>query len=237
MARRAGRRQVFHNAIRKYGQAGFSWGVLFAGRADLSMLERFWIVTLGTLRPHGYNMTEGGEGTRGFVYSESARAQMSERMRRVWEDPVARAKIMAAQKNVPKTAEHRAKIGAGNRGQVRQPLSEEHRAKIGKGQIGRKHSEETKAKIAAGNRGKTVSGETRRRISEAKQGFRHTEESKAAISATLTGRKRTDAQRAKMVGRKHSAETKAKMSESAKRRWASGRGDRAGRMLDLRLES
>lgn len=55
---------------------------------------------------------------------------------------------------VPKSPEHRAKIGAANRRRTYGPASLATRAKMSASQRGRKHSDESRAKISAGNAGK-----------------------------------------------------------------------------------
>ena len=81
---------------------------------------------------------------------------------------------------------------------------------------GKHHSEESKRKISESKKGKpnrhkghSQTEETKRKISEALKGKSHpnSEETKAKISATLKGKH-------------HSEETKRKMSESHKRRFA-----------------
>ena len=56
----------------------------------------------------------------------------------------------------PMSDEHRANIGAGNRGKT---LSAEHVAAIRAGNVGRTHSAETRAKNSASNRGRSKNGE------------------------------------------------------------------------------
>lgn len=68
-----------------------------------------------------------------------------------------------------RSAEVRAKISAGNKGQKRGPLSAEHKAKMGAGVSaalkGKPKSAEHAAKVGAANRGKVRSPETRAKIS------------------------------------------------------------------------
>lgn len=88
--------------------------------------------------------------------------------------------------------ETKRKIGDGNRGKVRPPISEETRAKLSNAQLGHFVSEETRRKISVSKKGKVVISEEQRR----------------QISAALKGRKTGP----------HSDETRAKMVEAWVRR-------------------
>lgn len=70
-------------AIRKYGGNRFTISLLATAkdREELTCLEIFWIKTLKTKYPYGYNLTEGGEGCSGFVRSDENRKKMSEVMK------------------------------------------------------------------------------------------------------------------------------------------------------------
>lgn len=130
-------------------------------------------------------------------------------------------------------------VTAGGEGMLGRVMTTETRAKIGKANKGRKHTAEAKAKISKGNMGNTscvgnkISAETRAKLSKANKGYKHTIEARAKISKAHTGRVFTAEHRvklskankgrklsseavAKMIGRVPSAETRAKMSKSAK---------------------
>lgn len=53
---------AIHNAMRKYGTEHFHMEQIdvAASKAELNEKERYWIKTLNTLYPNGYNLTEGG---------------------------------------------------------------------------------------------------------------------------------------------------------------------------------
>jgi group I intron endonuclease len=51
----------FHNAMQKYGAAGFDWTVLeFCETEKLNERESHWVHELNSLYPNGYNLTSGG---------------------------------------------------------------------------------------------------------------------------------------------------------------------------------
>lgn len=110
----------------------------------------------------------------------------------------------------------------------------------GENEPGRKHSQETIAKIAATKTGRTLSDEHRKNISKSgmalwqSSGFREraiaarvgrvlSSETKVKIGAKRKGQRHTEATKIKMRAAKQnmSAETRARMSASAKARWES----------------
>ena len=88
----------------------------------------------------------------------------------------------------------------------RRVKSPEERAKLSKRLKGRKLSAEHKANITKGLKGRPVSAETRAKLSKANTGYKHTPEAIAKISGKNNHQ----------YGKKHSAEHKAKISESMK---------------------
>ncbi len=76
--------RAIENAVRKYGLDAFKADVIedkIETKADLDRLEKFWIETMGTLKPGGYNLTKGGEGILGFKLSESTIKAIAEKRR------------------------------------------------------------------------------------------------------------------------------------------------------------
>ena len=165
-----GRPGAVYNAIRKYGRQGFSAKVLvFASDWNyLCELEKKAISNFGTRAPGGYNLTDGGEGFLGQIFTPERRAKMSEVRRgkgvgprphaRGWHHTEeAKLKISEAGKGREFSEERRAKIGAtkvGNTYNLGSKRTEESRAKMSLVQKGRTFSDETKLKmsIAAKNR-------------------------------------------------------------------------------------
>jgi len=63
--------RAFNSAIRKYGEDSFSWEVLYQSRDreyTLNVMEPYFIEENESYAPKGkgYNLTKGGEGTRGY---------------------------------------------------------------------------------------------------------------------------------------------------------------------------
>lgn len=68
------------NAIRLHGWENFSVFVLeeCASPDELNEREIYWIKTLNTKFPNGYNLTDGGDGLNGCKRSQKTREKMSE---------------------------------------------------------------------------------------------------------------------------------------------------------------
>ena len=122
----------FRNAIKKYGVDNFVWDILYQSKDrdhTLRVMEPHFIKENNSYRywkNGGYNLTLGGEGTMGVVVSKServkrserakkqfstpeARAEQSERSKIHWNDPEARAKQSELFKIIRGTPEARAR--------------------------------------------------------------------------------------------------------------------------------
>jgi hypothetical protein len=143
-----------------------------AFRHEIYMISVFGRKDLGT----GilYNMTNGGDGSSGWVPSEEYRKKMSEAKKGKTHSEDSKKKMSDAQKGKTLSEEHRRKMSEANKDKT---LSEEHRRKISEAHKGKIASEETKIKLSEAqkgnknhNYGKTFSEETRRKIGDAKKG-------------------------------------------------------------------
>ena len=95
------RKGYLYNAMRKYGIENFEFKVILHNIPveQLNFYEQLWINKLKTKAPNGYNLTDGGGGTRGLIpwnkgiarseetinkikshYTPEVRAEMSKRM-------------------------------------------------------------------------------------------------------------------------------------------------------------
>lgn len=93
---RAGGGGALHQAIRKHGAEAFTVRVLstHATWAEAQAAERAAILTLRTKGPHGYNMTDGGDGVIGLS-PESARRRRANFIQTM-ETPAVREKLRKA---------------------------------------------------------------------------------------------------------------------------------------------
>jgi len=126
---------LFHRAIRKHGLGAFEWKAIVelsgenASETDtdetLDMYERKMIALYKSFGPAGYNLTEGGDGVRGWSQSVEHR------------EKIRQAHLGEKNFNFGKSWGHKG------------PFSEVSKQKMREAALGRKHNEETKAKIAA----------------------------------------------------------------------------------------
>lgn len=155
-----------HHAILKYGPESVTVETLGSASdwSTLTQMEAAAIVSENCKFPHGYNLTDGGEGTIGVVRSAETRAKHSAAKKGRVPDRAHLEKAWAASRGRIKTPEECAKLSAANKGKKKSP---EHIEKMRAPNTGKKLSDEAKAKVSAANKGKTFSDETRARISAA----------------------------------------------------------------------
>ena len=114
------------------------------------------------------------------------------------------------------SGKNNAMYGKKSKGHTGRVFSEEHKKKLSESKknnkvwLGKKHSEETKRKMSEAKKGKPTWN----------KGVVYTDEQKEKITGNLTdeGRKKLSECGKKMKGRKHSEETKRKISETRKRK-------------------
>lgn len=72
--------KYFHKAIRKYGRDNFIWEIIeyCNSKKELNEMEFHYIKQYNSFLPNGYNMTLGGEGSLGRLWSKSMRLKVSE---------------------------------------------------------------------------------------------------------------------------------------------------------------
>ena len=188
-------KSCFYAAVRKYGFELFTWQALKAcgSREDLAAAEQVYISTMKTKVPNGYNLTDGGGGTSGYVMS-------TEQKRKISEAQMGNTHC----KGVFPSVETRRKISEAGMGRV---CSVETRLKLGEASKGNTHC-----------KGKVCSVETRRKLSEANKG--HVSWTKGKVLSAEHKQKLSKAGMGNThrKGKVHSAETKQKISESLKRR-------------------
>jgi group I intron endonuclease len=136
-------------ALRRYGIESFVISVIDKADSVEVLKEKecYWIRTLDCKAPKGYNLTDGGDGlvnpsekvrraisdtlkkhykttppTAGFAghsHSEDSKKKVSDTLRMVFSDPKVREKMSKAQKEVPKSEDHKKKIGLSNKGKLK----------------------------------------------------------------------------------------------------------------------
>ena len=213
----------------KYGEDTFEFGVLeyLDSLDELAKAEQFW---MDMYREEGKELYNCGLAAdcpaRGRSQTKEANRKRSNSLRGHTTSPETRRKISEATTGKSKglgrvvSEETRRKISEALRGYKHSEETKHNMRVAAKGRP--PVSDDTKRKISEANRGKKRGPRSEEwccKISEALRGRagsflgrKHTEESKRKMSETLKGRPGT------FLGRKHSEESKRKMSESAKNR-------------------
>lgn len=148
----------FHNAIKKYGYDSFTYEVPYKIDSDdieeataiLNEKEMYYIETLNSRVPNGYNVAIGGESKRGYIMPEERKRKISE-----------------TNKGHTINEEQRARL---KKALIGHKVSEETKEKIRQAHIGKKLSEETKRKLSTIGKGRPRSEEWKRNISKRLKG-------------------------------------------------------------------
>jgi hypothetical protein len=149
------------------------------GRKDLG---------LGTL----VNMTDGGEGNLGLIFSEEHKKKISESQKGKTIPGEIRRKMSESHKGKTLTEEHKLKMrkpkSEEHKLKMRKPKSKEHKRKLSESKKGKTLTEEHKLKMR-----KPKSEEHKLKLSESKKGKKRkpfTEEHRRKLSESKKGRKK-----------------------------------------------
>lgn len=198
------------NWINKLSSAGLSpiIDVIEVGTGDWAFAEKKWIAFYRGQGIDLVNLTDGGEGVPGLVFSVAAREKMS-----------------AAKKGRKLSPEHIKKVADALRGRKRpeaamagarkaltgRVVSQETKEKIRNSLIGTKHTDEAKAKISAAGKGRKHTTESKEKMRSAMAGRTLTAEHKEKLSLAKRGKILTAAHKeaisAASGGWKHTPET------------------------------
>jgi hypothetical protein len=127
------------------------------------------------------NLTDGGDGASGLIFSEEHRRKMSEsgkgkNLGRIFSEESKR-KMSEAKKGKTHSEEHRRKNSEAKKGKyLNRIFSEETKLKMSEAKKGKTHSEEHRRKNSEARKGKFHSEESKLKMSEAKKGKTHSEE-------------------------------------------------------------
>jgi group I intron endonuclease len=140
---RLSRKMPISRAVNKYGREVFDWEVLCEcqNQEELNEKEKFFISSLNTLVPNGYNVHEGGSPgelsketreklaatLRGRSFSDAHRAKLKEAWKTRVITPEHRKKMTEGARRICVTEGYRKRMSEALRGRV---ISEEHRNKI-----------------------------------------------------------------------------------------------------------
>jgi len=138
----------FHKSLSKYGKENFIWEILehCSSKEELDEMEFHYITQYNTLRPNGYNLTMGGDGTVGFRPTKESRLKMSKarKGRKMTED--ARKKLIKNHADFSGSNNPMYGVASPMKGKNH---TSETIDKISKKLTGRRLSEEHKRKLSA----------------------------------------------------------------------------------------
>lgn len=191
---------VLGRAIKKYGKESFHLRPLAEAVCfpDLLELEKILIAQEKTRTFFGgYNMTDGGDGTLGIVFSDARRKRHSEMSKKAmtqerkkylsecaikqFSSPEAREFISRTNSGRIPTEETRRKLSIA--GKARPPRSKETCLKLSAALKGRPRPPEVRAKVSASKMGKKMSLEARLNMSRAGKGRPKSETMRAKLRA------------------------------------------------------
>lgn len=159
--------RVLARAIQKYGRDAFAITPIAAAGdfASLKRLESAAIDLYATRAPTGYNLTNGGDGTRGYAHTDAARAAMA-----------------AAKRGRAASTETRARMSAAQRARVHSP-EEGRKISETRKRLGLAPSLGACSKGGMSHRGKAKSAETIARMCAAQRARR----ARSKIEAEIDG--------------------------------------------------
>jgi len=172
-----GSSKYLHTSIKKYGIENF----VFTHVADAFSwenaleIEMMLIKQHNTKAPNGYNLTDGGQGTIGYKWSDDSRKKIRD--------------INIGKKLSEETKKKQSLAHVGNKYNLGKKASNETKAKMSAIRLGKKHTQESKRKMSIASLGKKHSEETKKYLQEINVGKKHTKEAKEKIRLAGIGRK------------------------------------------------
>lgn len=129
--------RYLYSAIQKHGAENFEVKTLIivGTKWEMDLYETGLIKAYNTKAPNGYNLTDGGDGAQGFVFTDEQRKKISDGLMGRKMSNIARQKLLERNK--------------GNKFSEGIKMSEEHKLKLIAINKGRKHTEEELQKMAA----------------------------------------------------------------------------------------
>lgn len=142
--------------------------------------ERFWISYLISIGARLTNLTIGGEGLHGLVFTEEHKRKIGDAHKGRKRSIETLTRMAESRRGIP--VDHLLRY---SQGQIGKKLSADHRAKIAAAGVGRRHSAETKARMSAVAKGKRKSQQARANMSIAQRKLRSQKQAHPIASIAL----------------------------------------------------
>lgn len=146
-----GNKSCLYFAMRKYGVENFTIKLLIHNipKDKIDWYEQLWITKLNTYYKNhsGYNMTIGGSGTSGYIFTEEVRHKMSNASKLMWKNMSEEEYINACKRRSDNMR------GRKFSEEHKRHISESAKLRVGDKNpfFGKHHSKETKDKISTNN--------------------------------------------------------------------------------------
>lgn len=157
----------------------------------------------------GYNKRKVAESNLGIKYNEEIRQKNAMGRKDKRNSPEHNRKISEALRGKKKSPEHVEKVAAKKRGKK---LTDDHKRKISETVAVSCRTLEYREQMSKIKKGRIVSDETRRKLSEVRKGIVFSAEWRKNMSESRKGKPGT------WIGKKHTAESKKKISNARKKR-------------------
>ena len=132
---------AINNARAKYGIDNFGFEILKeCDDKELDFWEKYYVKELNTKSPYGYNLTDGGDGCKGYHHTEETKQKISDAKKGKKQSEEARKKLSEANKGKHLTEETKKKLSEANKGEKNS-------------NYGKHHTDETKHKISKSLKG------------------------------------------------------------------------------------
>jgi group I intron endonuclease len=189
--------KYLYRAINKYGKENFKkYIVEYCDVEHLSERERYYIKEWKTKAPNGYNLTDGGEGTSGYKFTDEQKNTLSKAKMGTKQSDEQKEKESKAHLGIPKSEESKRKLSLSRKGIV---FSEEWKENLGKSKIGntnmlgKHHSEKSKKQMSDKRMGIPMEDEVKQKISNTTKGVPKSKETKENMSKAQRFRKMKNA--------------------------------------------
>mgnify|MGYP001575065568 CR=1 FL=1 len=194
-ARRPNPKTALHRAMAKYGETAYSASALIIAKdfEYLKLMEIAAISAFGTKLPNGYNMTDGGDGQLGVLFSPETREKIASKRRgKDTMPPETRKKLAGLLKGRIFSDEWRRKLSLAGMGHPPRrigPLTEQHKARIAASHKGIGHTQSTKDRLSktvkawwAARENRSMSEEQKKKISVARIAYWERRKAQHAVS-------------------------------------------------------